>query len=513
MNEVVRLVDSETGLNLRVIAENAGSKSSLIEKFGIRGLYGNTDISLQSEFAATILIARNGTGKTTLLGALDAFLKLQFFRLTGLEFREIFCKLRGVDEELILTSNDLINFMKLPETKDFNRIIARTNVEPQRLFEFLINDYNKSLDTYYEDHNTKSLVNVLVSAMSGDLERTREGCQQAFISIFLRDPKIALLYSAITKELSEYEIVYLPTYRRIELTLNDDGASSNWGFRRRRPKLSISTSGLHTGDMEFGLRDISDRLSQLNTQISTRSNTAYREVSQNIINELIRGYEEQENIEIPKADELKLFFSRLESNSQIFGPYYPISAPDFNLIYSADGVPEESRKFLNYFLGQLNNIIKISKEIEEPVHDFIKNCNRYLSSEEPNTNYISDKSEKNTVITDGKALKMDRTDLSVHVESLPSGKQISLDTLSSGEKQMVSLFARMYLYPKRKIVLIDEPELSLSIDWQRGILVDVLLSPQCEQVIAITHSPFVFDNGLEPYARSLVVSFNDNPQN
>jgi predicted ATP-dependent endonuclease of OLD family len=68
---------------------------------------------------------------------------------------------------------------------------------------------------------------------------------------------------------------------------------------------------------------------------------------------------------------------------------------------------------------------------------------------------------------------------------------------------MISLFARMYLYPKKKIVLIDEPELSLSIDWQRGILIDVLLSPQCEQVIAITHSPFVFDNSLEPFARTL----------
>jgi predicted ATP-dependent endonuclease of OLD family len=68
---------------------------------------------------------------------------------------------------------------------------------------------------------------------------------------------------------------------------------------------------------------------------------------------------------------------------------------------------------------------------------------------------------------------------------------------------MISLFAKMFLYPRRKIVLIDEPELSLSIDWQRDILVDVLSAPLCSQLIAITHSPFVFDNELEPFARGL----------
>ncbi|OUI82220.1 hypothetical protein HK22_13860 [Gluconobacter sp. DsW_056] len=80
---------------------------------------------------------------------------------------------------------------------------------------------------------------------------------------------------------------------------------------------------------------------------------------------------------------------------------------------------------------------------------------------------------------------------------------MALDALSSGEKQMISLFAKMFLYPNKKIVLIDEPELSLSIDWQREILVDVLGAPSCSQVIAITHSPFVFDNDLEPFAGAI----------
>lgn len=56
-----------------------------------------------------------------------------------------------------------------------------------------------------------------------------------------------------------------------------------------------------------------------------------------------------------------------------------------------------------------------------------------------------------------------------------------------------------------KIILIDEPELSLSIDWQRMILPDLNAGENVRQVIAITHSPFIFDNDLDPYATAMKV--------
>ena len=43
----------------------------------------------------------------------------------------------------------------------------------------------------------------------------------------------------------------------------------------------------------------------------------------------------------------------------------------------------------------------------------------------------------------------------------------------------------------------------LHLQRQRKILIDVINAPSCSQTIAITHSPFVFDNELEPYAKSL----------
>ena len=490
-------------------AATRGAEPALIEAFGIRGLYGYRTISLESSFAATILIAKNGTGKTTLLGALDAFLSLQIARLRNLEFDEIFCRIRGYEEELVISHDDVVEFLKVPSEGEFLSLVNRTTIDSDTLFNFLVGDYKEKFNNYYTDYDNDSPVNVIARIHGHNPRAAEKICDDAVAALFRRNPKLHRLQQSLQRALQGYEIVYLPTYRRIELALTDSARESSG--RRAQPKFKLATGSLHTGNIQFGLSDISDRLRELNNDIMIRSNQGYREISENIINELIGGFEVKEGSSIPTPEELKLFFARLESGSRMIGPYYPISAPDFDRIYSGEGVPPESRKFLSYFLSKLNNVIKITKEIEHPVEEFVLSCNKYLSSSEM-TNVPSDMAEHNRLSAeDAKYLRMNRTDLSVSVESVPGKRAISLDALSSGEKQMISLFARLYLYPKKKIVLIDEPELSLSIDWQKGILVDALLAPQCEQVVAITHSPFVFDNSLERFARSLLVTVSQSP--
>ena len=77
------------------------------------------------------------------------------------------------------------------------------------------------------------------------------------------------------------------------------------------------------------------------------------------------------------------------------------------------------------------------------------------------------------------------------------GREVELAQLSSGEKQIVSLFSKIYLEPNDKfIVLFDEPELSLSIFWQKKLLPDIIKSERCDFLLAVTHSPFIFENEL-----------------
>lgn len=81
---------------------------------------------------------------------------------------------------------------------------------------------------------------------------------------------------------------------------------------------------------------------------------------------------------------------------------------------------------------------------------------------------------------------------------------VELSQLSSGEKQIVSLFSKLYLEKQDNyMVFFDEPELSLSIKWQQKLLPHIIESKKCDFLLAVTHSPFIFKNGLEGYTMGL----------
>jgi predicted ATPase len=68
---------------------------------------------------------------------------------------------------------------------------------------------------------------------------------------------------------------------------------------------------------------------------------------------------------------------------------------------------------------------------------------------------------------------------------------ISSDKLSAGEKQMLSFLCYNAFYTESSI-FIDEPELSLHVDWQRLLFPTLLQQETRNQFIVATHSPFIF---------------------
>ena len=68
---------------------------------------------------------------------------------------------------------------------------------------------------------------------------------------------------------------------------------------------------------------------------------------------------------------------------------------------------------------------------------------------------------------------------------------ISSDKLSSGEKQMLSFLCYNAFY-KDTAIFIDEPELSLHVDWQSLLLPTLLEQSTSNQFFVATHSPFIY---------------------
>ena len=484
-------------------AANAAAAPALVEHFSIDGLFGYRSVSFSSANAATILIARNGSGKTTLIAALDAFLRGQFSRFSNVFFSKITCRLRGFAGDLVLTKAEIEQLTDISRYPEFVVNAKAWDVQPLALLELIETVRGAKLADLYDSPT----FHAIYAKMGYDSHGVKGLCEKMFVQMDERNPSISILRKTIRGILGDTEIVYLPTYRRIELSIpqHDEQKYSPSGRRKRNilSRLGVSKSGLYTADIQFGLGDISDRLKALYSEMLAISNSGYGKVSANIINDLISGEYKSASADPsarPTQEALELFFNRIKQAERGYGPSpfrnFALS-PNLNRVFTGQ-VSEDAAPFLTYFLEQLNSIIQQTKGTEDLVEAFINSCNNYLSTADESIDTFGTADS-----FDNKQLTFNRRNFKVKVISKSTNSEIPMESLSSGEKQMISLFARLYLYPGDKLLLIDEPELSLSLDWQRKILVDVLRAPSCKQVIAITHSPFIFDNELESYAGAL----------
>lgn len=79
---------------------------------------------------------------------------------------------------------------------------------------------------------------------------------------------------------------------------------------------------------------------------------------------------------------------------------------------------------------------------------------------------------------------------------------VNSESLSAGEKQMLSFICYNALYSDCPI-FIDEPELSLHVDWQRQLFPILQRQTASNQFIVATHSPFIY--GKYPDKEILIV--------
>lgn len=464
---------------------NDQQQAPIVKRFQIFGLHGYKDVDLQFNSNVKVVIAENGSGKTTILSALNAFLRADFEKLRNLQFDSISCEFQK--ESLQLRRDQLQALPDINVDQNLAELASYSSVEPLELRSIIstldlrrlpnsIQDQAALRDIYYTSpfDMTQMIERVYAIRSALDLSRPAE---------------LKALSEAIKNAVSRYEILYLPTYRRVELPLSrssnrrnvDQGTPGAPPWRRQRTRPPSYWAGL---GIQFGLADVDSRLTDLISDIQAQSNLGYRRISANIIDELltVRAGAPQRS-QLPDIDSLSLFFSRIEQSSD---PEKRLNA--IKELYATQEINSPDNSTLRYFLTKLSKVVEQTRGLEASIEQFVEKANTYLqmSSEE-------------------KKLRYDANKMKVLVQNLWTGAEVKLDDLSSGEKQVVSLLSHLYLYPQKKIVLIDEPELSLSIDWQKRLLQDVLGSPTCGQLLAITHSPFIFDNELDPYAGPMTI--------
>lgn len=142
--------------------------------------------------------------------------------------------------------------------------------------------------------------------------------------------------------------------------------------------------------------------------------------------------------------------------------------------------------FLQYSMAQ--SLPRYITRIDELLIEFLAECGDLISS------------KRNKILSTievelNKYLYQKRVEIKpsgVYIFSI-TGESLKLNSLSSGEKKLVNLFFRA-AFSKSKVMIIDEPEISLSIIWQEKLVQSLItINPNIKYIIA-THSPYISSN-------------------
>lgn len=434
--------------------------NNFLKRIQIIGLHEGKTVDIKLRDNTMILVGENGSGKTTILRLTFYFLSGRWKELIPFRFEKIMATIGDTNYEVtheeLLNSfggqmHEYINNLK----NDFNPIIITDETERRlKLRETL--RYLKEVQT-------------IINAGQSDEFKTR-----------IREVRNAI----------PTQILYLPTYRRIERELS----SIFEGFNVKDFYLQQDLIHSRENDdgfieyVEFGMKDvqdlIDDELARLKEFASKKLNSLTLRYLDDIINLEYEKVSMKEIAEVPH-EKVKSVLDRIDENILSKASKEHLS----NVISSArlnKSSNDDHRKIVSHYFLKLLKILDELHEKEKPISYFCESC----------SNYIVDK-----------RFEYDSVNFSFSI--IPIGGNPSIDSikpsdLSSGEKQIVSLFSHLYLSGKDSFfLLIDEPELSLSVPWQRRFLTDIKNSGLCVGLIAATHSPFIYDNCLREYTHSL----------
>lgn len=156
---------------------------------------------------------------------------------------------------------------------------------------------------------------------------------------------------------------------------------------------------------------------------------------------------------------------------------------------SLDNALHELQEQYSYYIGSLANDIEKMIQLNNQI-----DSNKLTDIYAPKNNFIKIINE--LFNQTGKELDTSSSKLSFRI--IENNLPISIYELSSGEKQMLYILWKVLLQNQEPYILfMDEPEISLHIDWQESLISKIrALNPNCQVIIA-THAPSVILDGWQ----------------
>jgi energy-coupling factor transporter ATP-binding protein EcfA2 len=435
-----------------------------METIKIKNFYGcNYKIEIKDRFL--IIIGDNGERKSTLLRFIFFLITKQFEKISEFDFEEVTVDL--IRDSFTFNKNNYL----LERDKVYTHSSLKLKIENK------FSDYKKLIDRIFVYYKIENLLKN--ESLIEEIEFKEDVPKQLLLSIRSSIEESVTQDSGYSSA-RVYDSLYLPTYRRIEKdykTLFGDIDKRLYDYLRDLIELKKDTRINYISDISYNEntktelknhdRNFTDDLEL--TELTFDDSLFDTEDSENSIIEIQdHSIEVDKHIKyIPEQDELNKeniignLFSKLmdERNRERWSKNHDSS---FTLEMIDFGIDDVIQRILEF--QQKNG--KNDKLIHSTFESFQLIISRYIRNFDLKIN------ANNLLITKNGHLISD------------------INSLSSGEKQIISIFSYLIFEKKKdKVVIIDEPEISLSLKWQEMFLEDV--RKLCDLLIVATHSPFI----------------------
>jgi hypothetical protein len=134
-------------------------------------------------------------------------------------------------------------------------------------------------------------------------------------------------------------------------------------------------------------------------------------------------------------------------------------------------LPPNALSILELYESTLERVARSQEEAVRQLEAYLKTVNAFFGAN----------GKRLLIVPDGE----------VRIRDEKGGRNLELQTLSSGGRQVVAMVYEATHMSDKEVVLIDEPELSLHVDWQRPLVSRMAEQMGEKQIIVTTHSPVI----------------------